>query len=824
MLKSLYKPSFAIFERLPTLVNYALVCGTILVAQLGAIGLFAFAALESLAIRDITLVLVGSGLFVLGLYGQIARVVIYRTAQPALIRLLSRIAEGDLSLQFLPGWGHSEGQSLWTELNRMNREFPDIVRQVRNSAQAIASGSREVALGYTDLSRRTDQQSKTLQDTATSVEEISVTVTNNAENCREADLVVTEVGQCAEEAAKSMQQVTRTMSRIETSTKKVVEFVSIIQNIAFQTNILALNAAVEAARAGEQGRGFAVVAAEVRALAQRSAEATEKIKALITLSSERVSEGSTHVAEAERAVNAAAAQVNHVMELIASVAAASSEQSAGVQSVTQALTQLETVTQGNASLVQDGARAAATFEQTSGRLVEATRAFRLPERKTVDDDITVGSYDTLARNLGLGLITRNLIFLPVALSVWLSSTVGTLMFASPLLVGVILTFLGAANVADTATGALPALVSVGLLVLTIAAFIVGAYLFFAFAEWQTRGAGWMQSIAKRLAGGDLTWNIRVVDADDAARLEVYGINRALFDIKHNFGNVVRAVRASAEAIAAGAHEIAKGYDDLSRRTEAQAAALEESAASIEELTATVKQNADNCQVANRSVEEVRTRAEQAARSMQRVTKTMGGIDEGAKRMVEFIGMIESIAFQTNILALNAAVEASRAGEQGRGFAVVAAEVRALAQRSAQATEEIKTLIADSAQHVSEGAALVSQAEETVNRAVERIHGAVELIGSIASASADQNAGMQQIGQALARLEGVTQQNAALVEEGAAAAASFESEGARLVEGVQVFRLEKQEQVKGSVLAPDVAPQDSTAGSSPLRLVSGAGAR
>ena len=824
MLKSLFKPTFAIFERFPTLANYALVCGTILVAQLGAVALFFFAALKSFTSQDAALVLVGSGLFVLGLYGQFARVVIYRTAQPALIRLLSRVAEGDLSLQFLPGWGESEGQSLWTELNRMNKEFPNIVQQVRTSAQAIANGSREVALGYADLSQRTDHQSKTLQDTAQSVEEISVTVTNNAENCREADLVVTEVGQCAEEAAKSMQQVTSTMSRIEASTKKVVEFVGIIQNIAFQTNILALNAAVEAARAGEQGRGFAVVAAEVRALAQRSAEATDKIKALITSSSGRVSEGSALVAEAEQAVNAAAAQVSKVMELIGSVAAASSEQSAGVQSVTQALTQLETVTQGNATLVQEGARAAASFEQTSGRLVEATRAFRLPERKTADDDIAVGSYDTLVRNLGLGPILRYLVLPPVALSVWMSSAAGAVLFSLPLLGGVILTFLGALSVANAATGALSELVSIGLPILTVLAYLVGAYLFFAFAEWQTRGASWMQNITKRLASGDLTWNIRVVDSADAARLEVYGINRALFDIKHNFGNVVREVRSSADAIAAGAHEIAQGYDDLSRRTEAQAAALEESAASIEELTATVKQNAENCQVANRAVEEVRTRAEQAARSMQRVTSTMTGIEQGAKKMVEFIGIIESIAFQTNILALNAAVEAARAGEQGRGFAVVAAEVRALAQRSAQATEEIKTLIADSAQHVSEGTTLVNQAEETVNRAVERIHGAVELIGSIATASADQNAGMQLIGQALARLEGVTQQNAALVEEGAAASASFESEGARLVEGVQVFRLEKHEQVKGAVSTPDVAPQDSVTSTSPLRLVTGAGAR
>ncbi len=822
MLKSFFRMTFTLFERSRTSTNFAFISGVLVVAQLSAAALFFFATLKLTPNADDALLIGGSALFLLGLYGHLARAIIYQHAQPSLIRLLSRVAEGDLSLLFLPGWGQSEGQALWTELNRMNKEFPNIVRQVRTSAQAIAAGSREVAHGYADLSRRTDDQAQTLQDTAASVEEISITVKQNAENCYDADRVVGEVGKRAEEAAQSMHQVTSTMSRIEASAKKVAEFVGIVQSIAFQTNILALNAAVEAARAGEQGRGFAVVAAEVRALAQHSAEATDKIKALIAASSERVFEGSALVARAEQAVNTAATEIRHVIELIGSIATASSEQSASVQSVTQALSRLETVTHQNAALVQEGARAAASFELTSGRLVEATRAFRLQEQRTADHDIAVGDYETLVRNLGLGPIAKYLVAVPVAISVWLPSTAGAIFFALPLLAGVALTFLGAfapLDFASAASGGVSALVTVGLPIVTVTAFLFGAYFFFAFAEWQTRGASWMQSITTRLASGDLTWKIRVVESADAARIEVYGINRALFDIKHNFVAVVREVRASAAAIVTGSREIARGYGNLSRRTEAQAATLEETAASIEELTATVKQNADNCRAANSAVEEVRARAEQAAHSMQQVTSTMTGIERSAKQMVEFIGIIESIAFQTNLLALNAAVEAARAGDQGRGFAVVAAEVRTLAQRSAEATEQIKAVIADSVRHVSEGAPLVNQAEQTVNRAVAGIHEAVGLIGSIATASADQNSGMQLIGQALAQLEGVTQQNAALVEEGAAATAVFEKEGARLVEGVQVFRLEKQEPVKEAASTPDAAAQSSATDIPPLRVVS-----
>ena len=583
-----------------------------------------------------------------------------------------------------------------------------------------------------------------------------------------------------------------------------------------------MNAAVESARAGEQGRGFAVVAAEVRALAQRSAEATDKIKALIAGSSENVSDSSVLVAKAEQAVDAAAVQIRHVIELIVSVAAASSEQEAGVQSMTRALSHLDSVTQENAALVQKGKRAAESFESASDRLVDSTRAFRLPEQKTADDEITIGSFRTLVRNLGMGPIVRVFVVLPIAISVSLSNGLGAIVFALPLLVGVLLTFLAAfaplhAGVA-TAGSDVSALVTAGLPIVTAAAFLVGTYLYFSFTEWQNRGAAWMQNISTRLASGDLTWNIKLVESAEADRIEVYGINRALFEIKRNFVNVVSEVRASADAIAAGAHEIAQGYNNLSQRTETQAATLEETAASIEELTATVRQNAEHCRAANSGVEEVRTSAEQASHAMQQVTNTMAGLEQSAKQMVEFIGIVESIAFQTNILALNAAVEAARAGDQGRGFAVVAAEVRALAQRSAEATEQIKTLIDDSVQRVSEGASIISQAEQTVGRAVAGIHEAAELIESIATTSADQSSGMERIASALARLEGSTQQNAALVEEGAAVSASFEHEGARLVEGMRVFRLDTTEHVKEAVPPPDDVPEENTGNAPSLHLI------
>jgi methyl-accepting chemotaxis protein len=300
------------------------------------------------------------------------------------------------------------------------------------------------------------------------------------------------------------------------------------------------------------------------------------------------------------------------------------------------------------------------------------------------------------------------------------------------------------------------------------------------------------STLERVASGDLSMRIQAPRDVANKRTEVGRIWAAMVQMGANLLEIVDQVRASADHIANGAHEIAAGYGDLSQRTEEQASTLEETAASMEQLSATVKQNADHCRLANTRAEENGTRAEAAGESMRRVTSTMSRIEGGSKKMSEIVDLIEGIAFQTNILALNAAVEAARAGEHGRGFSVVAAEVRSLAQRSAQAAEEIKTLIAASTQDVSAGVALVNQAHDAVARAVDGIREVWELLDSIARASDEQNAGVVEIGRALSQLENVTQQNAALVEEGAAAATTFEQEAMRLIEVVGAFKVDRMQ--------------------------------
>jgi len=797
-LKTFYKPAFVLFQRVRTMASYGISVALLLIAQISAVALFVFSTNGESATGDnvtmlTTLVVVGSGMFAVGAYMHTALAVVYKYSLSALARLLDRISNGDLSLHFLPGWGDvSEGQRVWTALNKMNKEFPTIVRQVRVSADTIANGSREIAAGYADLSQRTEEQASTLEETAASMEELSATVRQNAENCRDANVAVEEVGGRAEEATHSMRQVTSTMSRIESSTKKMAEFVGIVEGIAFQTNILALNAAVEAARAGEQGRGFAVVAAEVRALAGRSAEATSHIKALIATSSGKVAEGAQLVARAEQAVSRAVAGIRHSVELIGSVAVASAEQSAGVQMIGKALTQLEVVTQQNAALVQEGAGASTSFETESNHLVESTDVFQLPDKITSDHEITSGSAKVIARNYGFGRIERFLLTPVVSISVRMRYLLKSIIFGVPLLGGPLLTFAAALIAAvagfvatDVTTSSV---VVVVLAALTLTAWFAGGYFYFGLNAYQTIGAAFTERVTRKLASGDLDWFVKVNTSAEATRLEGNIVNAALANINKNFTNIVRQVRSSSAGIVGGARDIALGYTNLSQRTEEQASTLEETAASMEELTATVKQNADHCREANVAIEEVGGRAQEAARAMEQVASTMAGIEASAKQITDFVGIIETLAFQTNLLALNAAVEAARAGEQGRGFAVVAAEVRALAQRSTQATEQIKSLIAGSAAQVADGAALVTQAGKTVGASAAGVQQVVQLISEIATASREQNAGMQMIGKALSQLESVTQQNAALVEEGSAAAASFEQEAQRLVGLVEVFKL------------------------------------
>ncbi|HTJ91586.1 MAG TPA: methyl-accepting chemotaxis protein [Pararobbsia sp.] len=291
-------------------------------------------------------------------------------------------------------------------------------------------------------------------------------------------------------------------------------------------------------------------------------------------------------------------------------------------------------------------------------------------------------------------------------------------------------------------------------------------------------------LAETVARGDLTRSIEVTRADETGRLL-----GALKQMNDNLRGIVGEVRDGAHQIETASGEIASGNSELSSRTEQQAASLQETAASMEELTATAKHNADNAHQANQLAVSASEVAVRGGEAMSDVVATMESIHGASNKIVDVIGLIDGIAFQTNILALNAAVEAARAGEQGRGFAVVASEVRTLAQRSASAAKEIKTLIDDSVNQVEQGAARVSQAGTTMRDVVTGVQRVAFIIGEIAGASRQQMLGIEQVNQAVGLMDDVTQQNAALVEEAAAAAQSLREQAGRLTGQMAVFRVE-----------------------------------
>ncbi len=291
-------------------------------------------------------------------------------------------------------------------------------------------------------------------------------------------------------------------------------------------------------------------------------------------------------------------------------------------------------------------------------------------------------------------------------------------------------------------------------------------------------------LARAIAGGDLTSHVRVVGSDEIAQLL-----KALSVMQGSLSGVVGNVRANSESVSTAAVQISQGANDLSQRTEEQASALQEAASSMEQLGATVRQNAENALSANQLALGASSVARKGGEVVGEVVETMKGINDSSKRVVDIIGVIDGIAFQTNILALNAAVEAARAGEQGRGFAVVASEVRSLAQRSADAAKEIKTLISASVERVEHGTALVDRAGVTMTEIVTSISRVTDIMGEISAASSEQSSGMGQIGQAIAQMDQATQQNAALVEESAAAAESLRDQAHQLVQVVAQFKLE-----------------------------------
>jgi methyl-accepting chemotaxis protein len=339
----------------------------------------------------------------------------------------------------------------------------------------------------------------------------------------------------------------------------------------------------------------------------------------------------------------------------------------------------------------------------------------------------------------------------------------------------------------------------GVLGMAIAATLLALVIAWSVVQGITKPLNAAINVARRVANGDLTTKVVV-----SARDEMGMLMQALKEMNDSLVRIVAQVRTGSGAITEASSRIASGNVALSSRTEHEASSLEETASSMEELTATVQQNAENARQANELALSASKIAVKGGDVVSQVVDTMGAINSSAKKIVDIIGVIDGIAFQTNILALNAAVEAARAGEQGRGFAVVAAEVRSLAQRSAAAAKEIKTLIDDSVGKVRLGTELVDRAGDTMREVVTSIQSVTAIMGEIASASREQTAGISQINKAITEIEQTTQQNAAMAEDAAAAARELQEQATNLERAVQLFELDEAQVSDDSEEESDVA--------------------
>jgi methyl-accepting chemotaxis protein len=336
-----------------------------------------------------------------------------------------------------------------------------------------------------------------------------------------------------------------------------------------------------------------------------------------------------------------------------------------------------------------------------------------------------------------------------------------------------------AQAADDAGGA-----TIQMLLLALGAIVVSVTTAIVITRSITRPVHRAVSLAEAVAQGDLTHRLDVDTKDEIGRML-----QALKHMTENLHGIVVRVRKGTETITHASREVASGNMDLSSRTEQQAGALEQTAAAMEQLTSTVKQNAENALEANRVASSASVIAGKGGDAVNRVVDTMSAINDSSRKIVDIIGVIEGIAFQTNILALNAAVEAARAGEHGRGFAVVASEVRSLAQRSAVAAKEIKALIDDSVGHVDLGSKIVEEAGQIIGEVVSSIANVTAIVGEISSSISEQSDGIEQINRAVTQMDQVTQENAALVEESAAAAQALRDQAAELTEMVAEFKLD-----------------------------------